>query len=340
MDRRIQSDFAAAPSDAPSATRGRDAGMSGRPLGPVAVSKRFAVVALLAAAGALTTYLGLVTTEIGQRLENLALQGSALRAVAERSAGLDRLGQVSVAVFTAALLVVLAVAAVRRRPGLGLVLVGLMAGSVIVVEVLKLVLDRPALLDGPSWILRNSFPSGSAAVATAMAVGAILVSPDRLRWLVVPIGVAYSAIVCEAIQTTGWHRLSDAVGGALLVIAVVAGGLAVLARAGLVQSTPHGRIERRIRAALIIAGTVALAVAGVTLAIAVAFPLLVSPTGGRRVFLQTAFPLLGVGCVTLALVGFAAVVEPFTIGRGPAPADTDGRSNHEPALRSSAQTGT
>ena len=176
-------------------------------------------------------------------------------------------------------------------------------------------LDRPALVDGPIWILRNSFPSGSAAVATAIAVGAILVSPDRLRWAVVPVAVVYAAVVGEAIQTSGWHRLSDTVGAVLIVIASSSAALAVLARAGLVQRTAFGRIDRRLRR-LLLAGTLTiLGVAAVILAAGALFPLLTSPDGGRRALLQTAFPLLGMGLTAALIVGFAAAIEPYSIGR-------------------------
>ena len=169
-----------------------------------------------------------------------------------------------------------------------------MGVAVVLSEVLKDVLPRPALVDGPAWILRTSFPSGSAAVAAAMAIGALLVAPDRLRWLVVPAGAIYAAVIAEAIQTTGWHRLSDTLGGVLLVLVVAAAGLAVVARAGLVQPSTHGRIDRRVRTGVLVAGTVAIGL-GTIIPLAATFPLLASPDSGRRAFLQTAFPLVGSG---------------------------------------------
>ena len=262
------------------------------------------------------TYLVFVTTETGQRLENLALRGAALRTDSERETGLARLSQVSILIFGAALVAVFVVGLIRRRPRLGIAVGGLMIVSVVAVELLKNVLPRPLLVEGPTWILRNSFPSGSAAIAVAIAIGAILVSPDRLRWVTVPVGAAYAAIVVEALQTTGWHRLSDTLGSVLVVIAIASAGLALLARAGQVQLSEHGRIDRRVRTILLVTALVAFAVATIVLAIGSVFPLLTSSDGGRRVFLQTAFPLVGIGFVGLAIVAFARVVEPFTLGRG------------------------
>jgi hypothetical protein len=282
----------------------------------ISAERRFST--LFAAALALmgTIYLAFVTTETGQRLENLALRGAALRTDSERETGLARLSQVSILIFGAAVVAVVAVGLIRRRPRLGIAVGGLMIAAVVAVELLKNVLPRPLLVEGPTWILRNSFPSGSAAVADAMALGAILVSPDRLRWVVVPVAAAYAAIVVEALQTTGWHRLSDTLGSVLVVIAVASAGLALMARAGLIQASEHGRIDRRVRTILLVAALVALAVATIVLAIGSLFPLLTSSDGGRRVFLQTAFPLVGIGFVSLAIVAFARVVEPFTLGRG------------------------
>jgi membrane-associated phospholipid phosphatase len=282
----------------------------------VSAERKFSAMFAGALALMSALYLAFVATETGQNLENLALRGAVLRTDAERATGLERLSQVSLVIFTLAVVAVLLVGLVRGRPGLGIAVGGLMSASVVFVELLKDILPRPLLVDGPAWILRNSFPSGSAAVAASMAVGAILVSPDRLRWVVVPVGATYAAIVGEAIQTTGWHRLSDTLGGVLIVIAVASAGLAVMARAGQIQSSEHGRIDRRVRATVLLAALVAVAVGTVVLAIAAVFPLLTKAEGGRQVFLQTALPLLGIGFVTAVIVGFARVVEPYTLGGG------------------------
>jgi hypothetical protein len=302
------------PTDRRAALRERMAGAS--------AERRFIGLFLGWLAAFATVYLTIVTTELGQRLENLALSAAALRTETERQAGLDRLTQISVLAFALTLGVLLAISLLRGRLGPGVAIALLMGGSVVTAEVLKRVLVRPELVEGPGWLLRNSYPSGTAAVAAAMAIGAILVSPDRLRWIVVPIGAIYAAVVADATQTTGWHRLSDTIGGVLVVLAVGSAGLAILARARLVQRTGHGRIDRRVRALVLLVAATAAVLAIVILALALAFPLLTSPSGGRGVFLQTAFPLLGVAAVTAAIVAFGWAVEPFTIGRRAPPEPT------------------
>jgi hypothetical protein len=244
-------------------------------------------------------YLIFVGTTPGQRIENLALLGAELRSDADRAAALDRLSSVTVAIFALALVGVLATGFVRRREVLAVTAAGSMVIAVLLAEVLKDVLPRPALVDGPAWLLRNSFPSGSAAVAASIAIGALLVVPDRLRWAVLIAGVIFAALIGESVQTTGWHRLSDTIGGVLLVIAVSASGLVLLARG------------------VLLAMAVGAAVLGAALTILpVIFPLLGAPAGARRSIMQTAFPLVGVGVTVLTIVVFARVIEPYSLGRG------------------------
>ncbi|MEO8273507.1 MAG: phosphatase PAP2 family protein [Chloroflexota bacterium] len=262
------------------------------------------------------TYWAFVTTGVGQSLENLAVRGAQLRSTETRGASLELLSPISVLAFGLAITITFLVAVLRRRLALGAMAVGVMVTSVVAAELLKEVLPRPVFEPGPSWILRNSFPSGSAAVATAVAIGCLLVAPDRLRWLVLAAGTLAVAIIGDAVQTAGWHRLSDTIGGTLLVIGVASGGLAVLARMGLVQETQHGRVPRSVWIVLALLALAVLILATLVIVILLAFPLLGAPEGGRRAFLQTAFPLFGAGSTILAMLVFGRVIEPLSLGQG------------------------
>ncbi len=291
-----------------------------RPAGESA-TVRFTAVFLAALALLILTYLVFVTTDVGQAIENLALRGAEFRSEADRESALGRLSVVTVAIFALAVVGVVTVGFLRRREPLALVAAATMVGSVVLAEVLKGTLSRPELAEGPIWLLRPSFPSGSAAVAAAIAIGGLLVAPDRLRWMTMTGGVVFAGLIVEAVQTSGWHRLSDTIGGVLLVIVVGSASLAVLARAGYVVPSDAARIDRRIRGALLVvaAGAVAL---GVALAILpIVFPLLAAPAGARRSILQTAFPLVGLGATAAAIVVFARVIEPYSLGRRPSKDD-------------------
>jgi hypothetical protein len=265
----------------------------------------------------IVVYVVAVLTEQGQRVENTALLGAAIRSEAERGQSADALSPVSLATFGFAVLLVAAVGFARRRPGLGLLAGAVMVIAVVAAELLKDVLPRPEHINGPVWLLRNSFPSGTVAVVAAMGVGAMLVSPDRLRWALLGIGSVALAIAAQSTQIAGWHRLSDALGSGLLVAAVGAFGVAVLAAADLVATSTVGRIASRVYVAILLVAGLLLAVGTLLLVLLVVFPLLASPEGGRRVFFQTAFPLFAAALTPLTLVLFARLLEGRSLGRRP-----------------------
>jgi membrane-associated phospholipid phosphatase len=269
----------------------------------------------------IAVYVVAVRTEPGQRIENLALLGAAVRSEADRGLSIGTLAPISVITFAVAMLAAALVGFARRRLGLGILVAGLMFGAVFAAEVLKEVLDRPALVSGPGWLLRNSFPSGTAAVAAALAIGALIVSPDRLRWVALVFGAVTVGVVAQATQVAGWHRLSDVVGSALLVAAIGCFGVGALAAVDFVAPSRVGRVHPRVYAAILVAALVAFALGGLLLALLVVFPLLSSPEGGRRVFLQTAFPLFAAALTGLTVTLFARLIEPISLGRRRPPSE-------------------
>lgn len=279
------------------------------------VERRFQLATLVWVLLLGVIYVSLVLTETGQRLENAAVMGVELRSDAEQVASLDRLSLISALGFAGALGAVVLVAIARKRTALGLT-VGLFMGcAVVATEVLKMVLARPELVAGPIWILRNTFPSGTAATAAAVAVGALLISPDRLRWAVLVVVSLYVVIVAEALQASGWHRMSDTIGGVLMVCIAATLALGLLARHRLIRPSRHGRVHRRVRSALIVVATVPILLGAVIVLLSAAFPLLPSPTDRDGAVLQTAFPLIGSGICGLLVIIMGWLVEPYTLGR-------------------------
>ena len=280
---------------------------------------RFALAGALSIVLFAATYVGFVLTEAGQRLENAALMGAQLRGDAAREGSLGYLSQLTVLTFALGVIAIAAVAFARRRPGLGVLVAGAMGGATLAAELLKDGLPRPELVTGPVWILRNDFPSGTATVAAALGIGAFLVAPDRLRWAVLPLGALFAAVIGQSTQITGWHRLSSAVGGVLLVIAVASAALVLLDRSGLVRRSPLGRIDRRVRTAILVLPTATFVIAAAAIVLLVAFPLLQTPADADAVFLHTVSELVGFGLTVVAFVVFARVVEPFSLGRTVSP---------------------
>ena len=284
-----------------------------RPSGAPVV--RFATTAIAALLLLVIVYLTFVQTEPGQRVENLGLEGAALRSDADRADSLGQLSLVRLVPFIAVMVLVVLAASMRRRSVLGLVVVGSMAAAVVLTELLKGLLPRPPLVEGPAWLLRNSFPSGTTAVAAAVAIAILLVSPGRLRWLAMPAAALLAAVIGQATQIAGWHRMSDGIGAVLLVVAVGAGALTVLAAAGYVQPSSRGRISPRVRGTVTAAGAVAILLGVLVLLIGLAFPVLQAPSGAIEAFLHTSFDLVGAGATMLIVVALGVVVEPFSLGQ-------------------------
>jgi hypothetical protein len=287
-------------------------GSAGGPVGGAWL--RFAAAAIASVAAFWAVYAVFVLTEPGQRSENLGLLGAVLRSEADRQASLGRLSLISLVSFGLAVVLVFLVATMRRRARLGIVAAAVMVISIVAAEILKEVLPRPALVDGPAWILRNDFPSGHSTIAAGIGVAMLLVSPDRLRWFALPTAVVIAGFIGQATQVAGWHRLSGSIGGVLLVVAVALAGLVVLGRVGLVAPSAHGRVSTRLRGLLLGLGAVLIVLGAIVLAIFVAFPLLRAPEGASGVFLHTVFDAVGSGVTVLILVAFAAMIEPYALG--------------------------
>ena len=273
---------------------------------------RFLAVLAVSLTLFVATYLVFVGTAPGQRIENVALLGAELRSDAEVEAALGRLSIVTVAIFALAVVVVLAVGFLRRREPL--------AGG------------RRA--DGGWWCSpRSSRPSSPTRARRGPGLAAAQQLPERERRgrrldrhrraaggarsvaLGDPGGRrAFAALIGEAVQTTGWHRLSDTLGGVLLVIAVAAAGLSSCPP-GFVSRRPRPTSIPRLRGLLLIGGAGAVIVGAVLAVLPAIFPLLGTPDDARRSILQTAFPLVGAGVTVSAVVAFARVIEPYSLGR-------------------------
>ncbi|WP_446681631.1 phosphatase PAP2 family protein [Amycolatopsis plumensis] len=211
--------------DAPSATR---------PPGPALVTRAASRTAVLLAGAAgftlafVAAYLLFVRTEAGRGVENGVVR-SAQSAVTTVDWA-DPLRQADLVVLLGGVAVlIVAISVVRRRVALGVMALVLLAAPLVVAQLLKLyVLDRPSTGDRFGVASHNSFPSGHVSAAMAVLVALAIVLPRRFRLPALLTGAFGVAWVSAAAVALGWHRLSDTVGGCLLVAAVTCAGAAVV----------------------------------------------------------------------------------------------------------------
>ncbi|MFI5613662.1 phosphatase PAP2 family protein [Amycolatopsis sp. NPDC051903] len=206
----------------------------------------------------LVAYLLFVRTAAGQEAENGVVH-SAQAAGRSTVDWAEPLRDVDlVVVLGAVALLVLALALVRRRFTLGVTALVLLATPLAVAQLLKIyVLDRPGIDDGYAVAGHNSFPSGHVSAATAVLLALAVVLPARFRTWVLAVGSPGVAWVAAATVALGWHRLSDTVGGCLLVAAVVCAGAAVVS-----ARRPDGRRVPVLPAVTALLGPVAVVLGG------------------------------------------------------------------------------
>lgn len=193
------------------------------------VSLRLAAVALLGVGLFVISYVLAVRTVSGQALGNAALAGRGV-ILARGTIGAEGiLAPIGVVSLGAGIIVLMAIAVVRRRPRLALATAVMVGATSLISELFKsLVLPRQNLVSAATYYQHNSFPSGHATAALAVAAGLIMVSPRRLRGTVGIVGAIYASLVGYSTLLSGWHRPSDVAGSATLVLAFAAMSAAAL----------------------------------------------------------------------------------------------------------------
>lgn len=189
------------------------------------------IAASVAAILAVTAYLLIVRTRLGQRFDNAALIGSLQQSDTSRLHDASFLGHITTMSFAAALVVLVLIGLVRRRRRLGVTvaltaLVGLLGTDFIKNHVLT----RPFLVASDSVQRTNTFPSGHTAIAIGVAFALVVLSPPVIRGAVAILAGAYSWAVASDVQSAGWHRPSDAIGSVFICFALICVAVVVLAR--------------------------------------------------------------------------------------------------------------
>jgi membrane-associated phospholipid phosphatase len=176
------------------------------------VTRRLRALALACAVLVALLYVFFVRTELGQRIDDAALDGRAELTANEVQDADDLLQTIdlsSVALLGGAIVVV---GFVRGRLSLAAAAVIVLLGANVATQLMKEVLARPDFVPSQAQVgIGNSLPSGHTTVAASIALAAVLVAPKRLRGLVALVGSLYAAAIGVAVLTAGWHRPSDAV---------------------------------------------------------------------------------------------------------------------------------
>lgn len=120
-------------------------------------------------------------------------------------------------IFAVLIALLVAVALLRRRPG-----VAIAVGLIAVLAPLSTELLKPLAAQAHDTALSGRFvtaaswPSGHSTAAMTFALGAVLVSPARLRAPVAILGVCFTVAVGFSVLVLAWHMPSDVFGGFLM----------------------------------------------------------------------------------------------------------------------------
>lgn len=226
-------------------------------------SRRWLVIAAVAAALTVAIYLLAVWTASGQALENAALRGADQADAAESGQAWQALDEITVYSLAGATLLIALTGALRRRWDLAVAAVGVIVLGQVVVQVLKrFVLVRPALVPVTGDFGHNSLPSGHTTIAMTVLFAAVIVAPYRWRGVVMLVVLPWAVGIGQYTLTAKWHRLSDTLTADAIALALAALASWWLARRGAVH--PYEG-NRRIGRVVIGAFAVLAALAGLTL---------------------------------------------------------------------------
>jgi membrane-associated phospholipid phosphatase len=110
----------------------------------------------------------------------------------------------------------IAVAVAGERPRVAVAAAGVLALAPLSAELLKPLLAHRHDHVGGAVVGAASWPSGHTTAATALALCAVLVAPQRLRKPVALLGVVFVIAVASALLVLSLHMPSDVLGGVLL----------------------------------------------------------------------------------------------------------------------------
>ncbi|MBM3675954.1 MAG: phosphatase PAP2 family protein [Actinobacteria bacterium] len=245
-------------------------------------------------------------TEIGQRMDDAALEGRVVQHFQAREESERLLRTVSIGSLALLGGGIMLIAVARGRGLLALAVGGVIAGSNLSTQFLKKTLERPDLLTDPDVFSFNSLPSGHATVAMSLAAALVLAVPARARPLAAMVGALYATGIAAMTLAAGWHRPSDAF-AAFAVVGVWAFGAAAALVA--IRGTGDGEPKASF-SALVIGSAVVLGAAFLVLAATTT----VNTAGGIETVRIGVAYMVASGAITV--VGVALLVSIVLLLRG------------------------
>lgn len=204
-------------------------------------------VGTLSSVAFVALYIVAVTTKSGQYFDNAVLAGHKVQDSWFRWAILRRAARHAVLPLAVGAFAAFAIAVYRRRYHQAVAAAVVVGGSFVTTEILKFwVLKRPDIV-GAYWV-HNTFPSGHTTAAVSVAVGLVLVVPQRWRGKVATVVALCAMLVANGTLALGWHRASDAMGSCLLVCVWFAIAVGLMIRAGWAGPAHPGRASQLSRA--------------------------------------------------------------------------------------------
>ncbi|MFM7062121.1 MAG: phosphatase PAP2 family protein [Actinomycetes bacterium] len=219
------------------------------------------------AAGFLLLWAVFIRLEAGRRFGNSAWSGRRALAPATRALHDDVLRTITTTSLALACVVLVLVGVARRRFLLGAAAAATVAAGTASAEVLKrFVITRPPTPGEVARLSGNSFPSGHATIATALALAAIMVTPHRWR---LPLAVGLSLWVsfqAAGVLAAGWHRPSDALSGFMLALGWASFAVWLLAFLGRVEPNRDPATSPAATTVLFV-GAASIALSGIVVAV-------------------------------------------------------------------------
>jgi PAP2 superfamily len=296
--------------------------------------------------GVAAIYLLAVRTATGQTLENAAMDGRPVHRWWIPNPTADRVAFAVTCTVLVSLVAVLAYTALTGPRARTLAAVTIVGVPVALAELLKhTVLGRPPLLDLGSqiYLVRNTFPSGHIAGASAAALVAVLVAPPARRGVVAVVGAAAASVAALGMLSAELHRPSDEIATCLITAATALVVVAVRpGAAGTGTGQPSFRAPARALGAVAAGALVVVAVGLPQLLAAVDDGGLVGPEYAKARGIGGATVVATI-CLAVALVGRLSppgwLAGPRTSDRGQTRPAADGDGPPAPYVATSADEG-